>query len=87
MWVVSFDHDVVDTQGVDVAKPGFVFEDAVEFWDRTNQEDWAISEQSYSGISSRGYTAGPYSRREQQLWEFDRFVLSRTGHGDTDAQS
>jgi len=61
----------------EIAKPGFVFEDAVEFWDRTNREDWAISEQSYLGISSRGYSPGPYSERERQLWEFDQFVLSR----------
>lgn len=61
----------------EMAKPDFVFEDAIEFWDRTNREDWAISEQSYLGISSRGYMPGPYSRREQQLWEFDRFVLSK----------
>ena len=55
---------------------GFRVEDAVEFWDRTNREDWAISEQSYLGISSRGYVPGPYSEREQQLWEFDQFILS-----------
>jgi Rieske 2Fe-2S family protein len=71
----------------EIAKPGFVFEDAVEFWDRTNREDWEISEQSYLGISSRGYAPGPYSHREQQLWEFDQFVLSRIGHRDTEAQS
>ena len=61
----------------EIAKPGFVFEDAVDFWDRTNREDWAISEQSYRGISSRGYAPGPYSERERQLWEFDQFVLAR----------
>ena len=59
----------------EMAKPDFVFEDAIEFWDRTNREDWAISEQSYLGISSRGYVPGPYSEREKQLWEFDQFVL------------
>jgi Rieske 2Fe-2S family protein len=61
----------------EIAKPGFVFEDAVEFWDRTNREDWVVSEQSYRGIRTRGYQPGPYSNRETQLWEFDRFVLSR----------
>jgi hypothetical protein len=55
----------------------FVFDDAVEFWDRTNREDWAISEQSYRGIRSHGYQPGPYSERERQLWEFDQFVLNR----------
>lgn len=61
----------------EMAKKDFVSADAIEFWDRTNREDWAISEQSYLGISSRGYQPGPYSGREKQLWEFDQFVLSR----------
>jgi Rieske 2Fe-2S family protein len=65
----------------EIARPGFVYQDAVEFWDVTNREDWAISERSQQGISSRGYTPGPFSARETQLWEFDRFVLARVeGH-------
>jgi glycine betaine catabolism A len=60
----------------EIARPGFVYEDAVEFWDVTNREDWAISERSQQGITSRGYLPGPYSNRETQLWEFDQFVLS-----------
>jgi glycine betaine catabolism A len=64
----------------EIAKPDFVFSDAVDFWDRTNREDWAISEQSYLGVSSRGYQPGPYSEREKQLWEFDQFILSKTNH-------
>jgi glycine betaine catabolism A len=63
----------------EIARPGFVYADAVEFWDVTNREDWAISERSQRGIASRGYTPGPYSNRETQLWEFDRFILSRVG--------
>jgi hypothetical protein len=72
----------------EIAKPDFVFEDAIEFWDRTNREDWAISEQSYLGIGSRVYQPGPYSAREQQLWEFDQFVLKAVkheGHEDHEA--
>ena len=61
----------------EMKKKDFVCADAIDFWDRTNREDWAISEQSYLGISSRGYQPGPYSERERQLWEFDQFVLSR----------
>ena len=79
----------------EIARPGFVYADAVEFWDVTNREDWAISERSQRGIGSRGYTPGPYSNRETQLWEFDRFILSRVnedgrrdeaGHRDTETQ-
>ena len=73
----------------EMAKTGFACEDAIVFWDRTNREDWEISEQSYLGISSRGYVPGPFSEREQQLWEFDQFVLGRLGgvrHRDTETQ-
>jgi Rieske 2Fe-2S family protein len=65
----------------EIARESFVFDDAVKFWDVTNREDWAISERSQQGIASRGYRPGPYSPRESQLWEFDRFVLSRLGEG------
>jgi glycine betaine catabolism A len=67
----------------EIARPGFVYDDAVTFWDITNREDWAISERSQQGISSRGYTPGPYSNRETQLWEFDQFVLARVSHERT----
>jgi Rieske 2Fe-2S family protein len=71
----------------EIGRPGFVCEDAIEFWDRTNREDWAISERSHRGISSRAYSPGPYSNREMQLWEFDRFVLNRVqGAGAADGR-
>jgi Rieske 2Fe-2S family protein len=63
----------------EAARPDFVIQDAIEFWDTTNREDWAISERAQQGIQSRGYTPGPYSNRETQLWEFDQFVLARAG--------
>jgi glycine betaine catabolism A len=64
----------------EIKRETFVYQDAVEFWDVTNREDWAISERSQQGIASRGYTPGPYSNRETQLWEFDRVVLDAVGN-------
>ena len=40
----------------ELAKPDFHADDAVEFWDLTNREDWWISEQSQAGITSRVYS-------------------------------
>ena len=57
-----------------MAAPGFDPSDAVDFWDRTNRQDWHIVEQSQLGIQSRTYTPGPYSRREDLLAGFDRMV-------------
>ena len=61
----------------EMAKQDFVADDAIEFWDATNREDWAISEQSQAGIQSRRYTPGPYTGREALLHAFDEYVLSR----------
>ena len=58
----------------EMAKPDFQSADAVEFWDQINREDWGISELSQLGISSRAYTPGPYSKREELLHAFDRIV-------------
>ena len=44
-------------------------EDAIEFWDMTNKQDWHVCELSQQGIASRAYQPGPvfaarkYSRR------------------------
>ena len=58
----------------EMAKSNFEGDDAVEFWDQTNREDWRISELSQLGIASRAYTPGPYSRREELLHAFDRIA-------------
>ena len=58
----------------EMAKPGFEASDAIDFWDQANREDWEISELSQLGIGSRGYTPGPYSRREEMLHAFDQIV-------------
>ena len=61
----------------EMAKPGFTADDAVEFWDATNKEDWGISELSQLGISSRAYVPGPYSPREGLPKAFDWMILER----------
>jgi Rieske 2Fe-2S family protein len=61
----------------ELAKPDFFADDAIEFWDATNREDWKISELAQAGIQSRVYAPGPYSRREGLLHAFDEAVLQR----------
>ena len=58
----------------ELARPDFQADDAIEFWDLTNREDWWIAEQSQAGINSRVYQPGPYSEREELLWSFDEIV-------------
>ena len=62
-----------------MVKPAFHSDDAIEFWDLTNREDWWIAERSQLGISSRVYEPGPYSEREALLWSFDEIVRREAG--------
>ncbi len=63
----------------EVARPGFDPADAVEFWDVTNRQDWALSDRAQAGIASAGYRPGPYSHREDLLIGFDRWLVERVG--------
>ncbi len=58
-------------------RPGFDPSGAVGFWERTNREDWELSELAQQGIGSPAYRPGPYSNREELLHAFDGWVLER----------
>ena len=63
-----------------LAGDGFDASDAIDFWDLTNRQDWHVCELSQAGISSRAYTPGPYSNREDLLYAFDRLIVELHGH-------
>jgi len=58
------------------AHKDFKPEDAIEFWDMTNKQDWHVCELSQHGIASRAYEPGPYSSRESIPAAWDRYYLS-----------
>ena len=64
-------HPEAETARETVFRP----EDAVEFWDVTNRQDWHVCELSQQGISSRAYRPGPYSPRETIPAAWDREYL------------
>ena len=63
-----------------MTRPNFSPDDAVEFWDITNRQDWQACEWSQMGVSSRAYIPGPYSGREGLLAAFDEEVRRTLGH-------
>jgi Rieske 2Fe-2S family protein len=81
LWPRAVDHTTIVCEWHfhpgQISKPGFTANDAIEFWDITNREDWSISELSQLGIQSRAYKPGPYSPRESLLHAFDEWVLER----------
>ncbi len=50
-------------------------EDAIEFWDMTNKQDWHVCELSQQGIASHAYEPGPYSARESIPAAWDEYYL------------
>lgn len=58
-----------------IARPDFQAEDATEFWDLTNRQDWHVCELTQQGLASRGYRPGPYSHRENLLYDLDRVLI------------
>jgi glycine betaine catabolism A len=56
-------------------RPDFHPEDASDFWDMTNRQDWHVCELSQLGIASRAYKPGPYSPRESIPAAWDREYL------------
>ena len=50
-------------------------DDAIEFWDMVNTQDWHVCELSQQGIASRAYEPGPYSSRESIPAAWDKYYL------------
>ena len=57
------------------ARKDFKPNDAIEFWDMTNKQDWHVCELSQQGIASRAYRPGPYSSRERIPAAWDEYYL------------
>jgi phenylpropionate dioxygenase-like ring-hydroxylating dioxygenase large terminal subunit len=54
-------------------------DDAIQFWDMVNRQDWHVCELSQQGISSRAYEPGPYSARESIPAAWDEYYLGQMG--------
>lgn len=68
-------------EAAEITDPGYNPNDAVEFWDMTNKQDWHVCELSQQGIASRAYEPGPYSPRESMPAAWDREYLRVMGTG------
>ncbi|MGD9713896.1 MAG: aromatic ring-hydroxylating dioxygenase subunit alpha [Thermomicrobiales bacterium] len=61
----------------EMAKPDFSPDDAIEFWDLTNRQDWHVCELQQQGTKSRGYTQGRFSSMESSVHGFHLMVADR----------
>ncbi len=76
---VAVDRTVVTSEWLfhpdTLASPDSNIGDAIDFWDRTNRQDWDIVGRNQQGVSSRRYQPGPYSARESIPAAWDREYL------------
>ena len=61
----------------EMARPEFSPDDAIEFWDLTNRQDWHVCELQQQGTASRAFTQGRYSSMESSVHGFDLMVADR----------
>jgi len=54
-------------------------QDAMDFWDTTNRQDWHICEMAHLGSKTTAYEQGRYSSEEEVVHLIDRYYLSRMG--------
>jgi Rieske 2Fe-2S family protein len=62
-----------------VAAPDFDPNDAGDFWDLVNRQDWAVCESVQRGMSSRGYQQGWFAPMEDLAADIRRWLLPRLG--------
>ena len=58
-----------------VARDDFDPSDAVEFWNMTNEQDWAICERAQKGVRSRGFRPARCQALEETIYFFDNWYL------------
>jgi len=63
----------------EIAKPAFDPSDAVDFWDLTNRQDWAICESVQRGMTSRVWEFGYYAPMESWSLDMRRYINERLG--------
>jgi Rieske 2Fe-2S family protein len=63
----------------EMAQSNFDPQDAVEFWDITNRQDWSICESVQRGMRSRVHAHGHYAPMEDISLDIRRYVTERLG--------
>jgi glycine betaine catabolism A len=79
LWPVSVTRTIVESEWMfnpaSFRRKDFNPQDAIDFWDVTNRQDWRITGESQIGIGSRRYQPGPYSARESVPAAWDAAYL------------
>jgi Rieske 2Fe-2S family protein len=79
IWPMAVDRSVIRCEWLfserAAARDDFDPSDAVEFWNMTNEQDWAICERAQKGVRSRGFRPARYHALEETIYFFDNWYL------------
>jgi glycine betaine catabolism A len=63
----------------EIARDDFAPEDAVDFWDITNRQDWAVCERVQQGMNARVHHHGYYAPMEDESMDIRRYIDAHMG--------
>ncbi len=64
----------------EMKKPAFNPNDAIEFWDVVNKQDWTVCEGVQRGMTSSRFTRGYYAPMEDMSADIRRYIQAKLGH-------
>lgn len=80
LWPLAPDRTRVDVRFLfhpdEIARGDFDPSDAVDFWDITNRQDWAVCERVQQGMSSRSHVHGYYAPMEDESLDIRRYIAA-----------
>ncbi|MEE4350173.1 MAG: aromatic ring-hydroxylating dioxygenase subunit alpha [Pacificimonas sp.] len=78
LWPVAEDRTRVECRFLfhpdEMEKDDFDPSDAVDFWDITNRQDWAVCERVQQGLNSRSFDRGYYAPMEDESLDIRRYI-------------
>ncbi len=81
VWPRGPEHVYIETEWyfskTQTEAPNFDPTDAIEFWDVTNKQDWALCENAMKGLKSRSQVPGRYQTGESCAHFFDQWYVRR----------
>lgn len=80
LWPLAPDRTRVDVRFLfdpdEMARADFEPSDAVDFWDITNRQDWAVCERVQQGVSSASHDFGYYAPMEDDSLDIRRYIAA-----------
>ncbi len=83
LWPITADRTIVECRFLfhpdEIAKPDFDGSDAIDFWDITNRQDWAVCERVQQGMSVGALEHGWYAPMEDDSLDIRKYLAAKLG--------